>query len=43
MGADKNNEQPNIVIRENAVEVKIPNERVILGDVPDWPQGKYEP
>ena len=43
VGADKNNEQPNIVIRENAVEVKIPNERVILGDVPDWPKGKYEP
>jgi len=32
IGADKNQEQPKAVIRENAVEVKIGRERVILGD-----------
>ena len=26
---------PKIIKRENAVEVKIPRERVILGDIPD--------
>jgi len=32
IGGDKNQEQPKMVIRENAVEVKIGRERVILGD-----------
>ena len=32
IGADKNQEQPKAVIRENAVDVKIARERVILGD-----------
>jgi len=32
VGDDKNQESPKIVIRENAVEVKIPREHVILGD-----------
>ena len=41
VGADKNQEQPNIVLRENAVEVKIPRERVIFGDIPEWINGKY--
>ena len=41
VGSDKNQEQPTVVVRENAVEVKIPRERVILGDVPDWKNGKY--
>tara|TARA_Y100001963_G_scaffold153986_1_gene241847 strand:+ start:13951 stop:14847 length:897 start_codon:yes stop_codon:yes gene_type:complete len=41
VGADKNQEQPNIVIRENAVQVRIPRERVIFGDIPDWKNGKY--
>ena len=41
VGADKNQEQPNIVLRENAVDVKIPRERVIFGDMPDWIIGKY--
>jgi len=41
VGATKNQEQPNIVVRENAVEVKIPRERVIFGDVPPWINGKY--
>ena len=35
IGADKNEERPKIVRRENAVEVKIPRERVILGEMPD--------
>jgi hypothetical protein len=33
MGADKNAEQPKIVRRENAVELKMPRERVIFGDI----------
>jgi len=46
IGADKNGEQPNIVVRENAVEIKTPRERVVMGDEPDWgpigtPKGKY--
>jgi len=32
IGADKNQEQPKMVIRENAVEVVIGRERIILGD-----------
>ena len=40
VGADKNNEQPNIVIRENAVDVKIPRERTIFGDKLPWRHGK---
>ena len=36
IGEDKNQEQPKLVIRENAVEVKIPRERVIMGDIPDF-------
>jgi len=35
IGEGKNQEQPKIVIRENAVEVKIPRERVIVGDIPE--------
>jgi hypothetical protein len=35
IGKDKNQEQPKIVIRENAVEAKIPRERVITGDEPE--------
>ena len=33
MGAGKNAEQPKIVRRENAVELKMPRERVIFGDI----------
>ena len=33
MGAGKNAEQPKIVRRENAVEIKMPRERVIFGDI----------
>jgi len=35
MGEANNSEQPKVVIRENAVEVKIPRERVIMGDIPE--------
>ena len=33
LGASKNEERPKITIRENAVEVRIPRERVIVGDI----------
>ncbi|MAH46355.1 hypothetical protein CMI37_11025 [Candidatus Pacearchaeota archaeon] len=35
MGEANNSEQPKVVIRENAVEVKFPRERVVFGDVLD--------
>ena len=35
IGADKNEERPKIIRRENAVEIKIPREHVILGDIPE--------
>lgn len=35
IGGDKNEERPKIVRRENAVEVKIPREHVIFGDIPE--------
>jgi len=35
IGEGKNQEQPKIVVRENAVEVKIPRERVIYGEIPE--------
>jgi hypothetical protein len=41
IGKDKNDDQPHIVKRENAVDVKIPRERVIVGDEVDNPTGKY--
>jgi hypothetical protein len=48
VGEGINDEQPQIVIRENAVDIKTPRERVMLGDEPDWgpigtPKGKYRP
>ena len=33
IGDDKNQISPKMVIRENAVEVKFPRERVIVGDI----------
>jgi hypothetical protein len=33
IGAGKNAEQPKVVRRENAVEIKMPRERVIFGDI----------
>lgn len=41
IGSGGNQEKPFIVERENAVEVKIPRERVILGDGAPWKDGKY--
>jgi len=46
VGEGKNAKQPQMIIRENAVDVKIPREKVIFGDEPDWgpigtPPGKY--
>ena len=41
VGGDKNQKQPNVVIRENAVDIKTPRERVIVGDSPDWINGKF--
>ena len=35
IGEGKNQEQPKFVIRENAVEVKFPREKVIMGDIPE--------
>ena len=35
IGGDKNEDRPKIVRRENAVEVKIPREQVIFGDIPE--------
>jgi len=35
IGADKNQEKPRLARRENAVEIKIPRERVIVGDIPE--------
>ena len=37
IGDGDNQEKPMIVERENAVEVKIPRERVILADDPEFP------
>ena len=35
IGGDKNEAQPKIVRRENAVEIKLPREHVIFGDIPE--------
>ena len=35
IGEGKNSEQPKLVVRENAVEVKMPRERVVWGDIPE--------
>lgn len=35
MGEDKNQAKPKIVKRENAVEVKLPREKVIFGEIPE--------
>jgi hypothetical protein len=43
VGADKNYKQPKIVKRQNAVEVRMPRERVMLGDEPPWGEGLTQP
>lgn len=40
IGEDPNGDRPKIIRRESAVEVKIPRERVIFGDIPDYGDGK---
>ncbi len=35
-GDGENQETPNLVIRENAVEVKLPRENVIFGNIQDF-------
>jgi len=41
IGDDKNEKLPKFVYRENAVEVKIPRERIILGEIPEHEKGSY--
>jgi hypothetical protein len=41
IGEGKNQETPKVAIRENKVEIRIPKERTIFGDDPDWKNGKY--
>jgi len=36
MGANKNDEQPKVTIRESAVEFKFVRERVVIGDKKDY-------
>ena len=45
MGEANNSEQPKVVIRENAVDVKFPRERVVFGDIPSHidKRGFYKP
>jgi hypothetical protein len=40
-GAGKNDTQPKIAYHENAVEVRIPRERVIFGDIPTTISGAF--
>jgi hypothetical protein len=41
VGAGKNEERPKITVRENFVEVKIPREHVIMGDIPTTISGAF--
>ena len=41
VGEGKNREKPHYAIRENAVEVKIPRERISLAEIPDHEFGAY--
>ena len=40
IGEGPNGDRPKIIKRESAVKVKIPRERVIFGDIPDYGDGK---
>tara|TARA_R100000995_G_scaffold65167_1_gene34228 strand:+ start:2890 stop:3792 length:903 start_codon:yes stop_codon:yes gene_type:complete len=40
IGEEPNGERKRIIKRESAVKVKIPRERVIFGDIPDYGDGK---
>lgn len=41
IGAGNNDERPKVSIRENAVEIRIPRERVMLGDIPTTVSGAF--
>ncbi len=41
IGEDKNQEKPCVSVRENFVEVKMPRERLMLGDIPQHELGSY--
>jgi hypothetical protein len=41
LGAGKNEERPRVSIRENIVEVRIPREHVIFGDIPTTVSGAF--
>jgi len=41
IGAGKNEERPKMTIRENAVEIKLPTERVIMGDISTTVSGAF--
>ena len=41
IGQGRNQDQPTYVVRENAVEVKIPRERIIFNDKPEHTGGRY--
>lgn len=41
IGEENNREKPHYAVRENAVEVKIPRERISLAEVPEMEYGRY--
>ena len=42
VGAGKNEERPRVVIRENAVQIRLPRERTMMGDVhPEESKGRF--
>jgi hypothetical protein len=41
VGAGKNEERPKIAIRENAVQLRMPRERVMLGEIPTTVSGAF--
>ena len=41
IGEDKNQEQPKYAIRENAVEIKMPRERIVFQDIPERENGRF--
>lgn len=42
VGADENSDKPKVVVRENAVDLVMSRERVITGDVPQYPTSTTE-
>ena len=41
IGAGNNDDRPKVSVRENAVEIRIPRERVIFGDIPTTVSGAF--